>query len=78
MNTSDFSTRDHRAEGVAVSQPSGCRCVRCGECGGTGRVEVDEEFWGDSDTCYECDGTGLVEVCDFCREREEAREDATR
>ena len=63
----------------------GCKCVTCGECGGTGNIWISfsGEYLGNNrcddldelDTCPECGGDGLSEMCDECRERiEEERE----
>lgn len=64
-----------------MATEAACRCVSCGECGGSGTVwfsfpGVDEgRYLGsrrcdDLDelaTCPECRGSGLSELCDECR-----------
>jgi len=57
-----------------------CKCVRCGECNGSGRVweTFDGKYLGDhrSDDmdelicCPDCDGSGVTEYCDGCMKLE--------
>lgn len=62
-----------------MSDPvSECRCVRCGDCGGSGQTRVkalEYEYpeW-DLETCSTCGGTGIVEKCVPCQLREELAE----
>lgn len=50
-----------------------CRCVRCGDCGGSGRVSVRTDSYPewDLESCEECGGSGIVETCDRCELLEE-------
>lgn len=52
----------------STPQPRVCRCVRCGECHGSGRVEVRTGGYPETDieTCSECRGTGKSETCSGC------------
>lgn len=66
---------------------SGCHCLRCDACNGSGHIWVDErgralsgprDDLDDLETCDNCRGTGFVEECDACadyRERREAEDD---
>ena len=55
-----------------------CRCVQCGECGGSGIVwySFTGEYLGnhrsddldDLDTCPECHGLGIDGLCSYCEE----------
>ena len=53
-----------------------CTCVLCGDCNGTGDIQVDDKFqpegW-DLETCEQCDG-GISEVCERCLELDEIYE----
>lgn len=57
---------------------STCTCVSCGDCNGSGQVEVFEPGYPewDLESCSNCRGTGIVELCDECQEREEQAQDA--
>lgn len=58
-----------------------CRCVRCGDCGGSGSVWYDfrGHFLGnyrtddldESEPCDNCGGSGIVEVCQRCQDMDE-------
>lgn len=55
-----------------------CRCVWCGGCSGSGRVEVPTNGYPEweLESCTECGGTGVSEQCAHCdllEELEEAR-----
>lgn len=54
-----------------------CGCVRCGGCGGSGRMTVPALGYPEDDleSCDECRGIGLSEVCDRCNDLEELEHD---
>jgi hypothetical protein len=64
-----------------------CRCVRCGDCGGTGSIWVDHRgrYLGshrsddldEMEPCDQCSG-GIVEVCDRCQLLDEMEHDEDR
>ncbi len=59
----------HQDEALdATPQPRECRCVRCAECSGSGRVDVRTGGYPETDieTCSECRGTGISEMCSGC------------
>lgn len=55
-----------------------CKCVTCGECGGSGTVWISfsGKYLGnhrcddldEMERCEECEGSGLTELCDECRD----------
>jgi hypothetical protein len=47
-----------------------CRCVSCGECGGTGQVEVPTPGYPETEleSCTGCGGNGISEMCAHCEE----------
>ncbi len=47
-----------------------CKCVRCGDCGGSGQVEVRTGSYPEweLESCSTCHGTGISEVCGVCEE----------
>ena len=59
-----------------------CKCVLCGECGGSGHVWVSfsgkykgKNHSDDMDSmerCEDCGGSGLSEICDDCQAAYEA------
>jgi hypothetical protein len=61
-------------EGLAM-----CKCVSCGECGGSGTVwrSFSGKYLGnnrcddldDLEQCEDCGGSGLTEMCDECRDK---------
>ena len=60
---------------VARVAASPCECVRCDDCGGTGRIAYRAGFTWDDDyeTCDGCQG-GVSEICDRCRELQDMEE----
>ena len=70
-----------------------CRCVRCGECNGTGTVWFTfgsalyggGQYLGSSrcddldemETCGECRGSGISEECENCADHREMEQDAS-
>lgn len=58
-----------------------CRCIRCGDCNGSGTVWFDwrGHYLGNSrcddldelEHCDRCGGSGIIEVCDRCQLLEE-------
>ncbi len=58
-----------------------CRCVPCGDCGGSGNIWVDfnGRYLGnhrcddldEMEPCGTCGGSGIVERCDRCQLLEE-------
>lgn len=54
-----------------------CRCVPCGDCGGTGNVWFDfrgrylgnhrSDDLDDLEPCDSCGGSGITETCDRCQ-----------
>lgn len=45
-----------------------CQCVRCGDCEGSGQVEVPTNGYPETDLeqCAMCRGTGIIEICEDC------------
>lgn len=62
-----------------------CKCVSCGECGGSGSIWISftgkyrgkyrRDDLDERDTCPECGGEGITELCDECRMRSEEDEE---
>jgi hypothetical protein len=50
-----------------------CKCVRCGDCGGSGNVSVESDGYPEFDleSCQTCKGSGIVETCANCADLEE-------
>jgi len=50
-----------------------CRCIRCGDCGGSGRVMSRRDGYPESEleSCVMCRGTGISEPCAACELKEE-------
>lgn len=50
-----------------------CRCVTCGDCNGSGNIEVRTGSYPewDLESCEECGGSGITEVCTRCELLEE-------
>jgi RecJ-like exonuclease len=48
-----------------------CTCVFCGDCRGSGRMEVATNSYPEFDLepCDNCRGTGYSEVCDECADK---------
>jgi hypothetical protein len=55
----------------------GCRCVICGDCMGSGHVEVSTSGYPETDleSCSMCDGSGIVDQCARCADLEEMLEE---
>lgn len=48
-----------------------CQCVSCGDCGGSGKIWVEQFGIEEPERCDTCDGSGLTEVCQRCMDIEE-------
>lgn len=59
-------------------EPDVCRCLRCSDCGGSGRVEVKTGSYPewDLESCPECEGTGISEMCRLCSDAEDRAREA--
>ena len=62
-------TEEPKAQ-VGPSYIRTCTCVQCGDCGGTGNIEVPTSGYPEweLESCLTCGGCGYSEVCDFCGE----------
>lgn len=66
---------NHAARDKVAAEP--CRCVTCGDCGGSGNVwfSFGGEYLGNRrcddldsmEPCEDCGGSGIVETCDRCQ-----------
>ncbi len=57
------------SEAIEKVQKEPCHCVRCGECRGSGNIEVRIPSYSSEDleTCDGCGGSGIVQTCDRCQ-----------
>lgn len=61
-----------------------CKCVTCGDCGGSGHMWRDfgsntlhehrTDDMGDLEPCYRCNASGIEEECDACADQREQDE----
>jgi DnaJ-class molecular chaperone len=54
-----------------------CRCVHCGDCGGSGQITVPTPGYPewDLESCSNCRGSGIAEMCEACELAEELAEE---
>jgi hypothetical protein len=54
-----------------------CTCVSCGDCGGSGQVEVRTGSYPewDLESCSNCRGSGVSEMCESCQYDRDLDED---